>query len=74
MQSNSSRQTVLATAEQLTFGLEDVLGTIRSLRKQQEFLTLSERQWSEFLEDSVCQWLKRLNDVTLFQPTLWDGH
>ena len=72
--SNSTRTIALATAEQLTFAVEDLIGTIRSLRSDESVLTLTERQWLSYLEDTAVQWMHRLHSVDMFQPTLWDGH
>lgn len=69
-----SRMTALSTVELLALELEDVLGTVRSLHDQVEYLTLSERQWIEYLEETIVQWHHRLNRVDMFQPYLWDGH
>jgi hypothetical protein len=71
---STNRQDVLAQAEKLQFDIEDLIGTIRSIRNNAEFLTISERQWLEYLEDSTNVWMTRLSRIDMFQPTLWDGH
>lgn len=74
MNSSMNRQQALAAAEQLAFTFEDLIGTIRSLRNSSEVLTLTERQWLAYLEDTATEWMRRLNRVDMFQPSLWDGH
>lgn len=72
--SSTSRTTVLAAVEQLAFNLEDITGTVRSILTSEGELTLTERQWLAYLEDTLVQWHQRLNRVDMFQPSLWDGH
>lgn len=71
---DNTRPNVLALAELLTFNLEDTLGTVRSLLADSNELSLSERQWLLYLEETLGHWFQRLNSVRMFQATLFDGH